>query len=203
MTGLTVSSAADVMAAYDEIKFATTKKAYISFGLKYKTEGTKTVPEFFHIKTVDKDESKTNEEEWDRMVADLPKDDGCFVIFDVKFTTDDSRIIQKPILVTWYVIHRHSVSPPLHLPRPRPAPRQRWFSRLPLAPESPALVNSSSSLVLARPCRCPDSVNVKKRMLIGSNKDSVKREFEAVQRDVHATDASELEYSKIKRLCSH
>lgn len=45
---------------------------------------------------------------------------------------------------------------------------------------------------------CPDSLGVKDRMMIGSNKDAVKRDLTGIQKSLHAADKDELTYEAAK-----
>jgi len=105
----------------------------------------KTEAEFKLVECVERDDEKTNEENWNIMVESLKEDFGCFVVFDMRFE-HAGRQMYRPLLVSW----------------------------------------------------CPDTLKVTDRMMIGSNKDSVKRDLTGIQKSLPASDKDELTYEAAK-----
>jgi cofilin len=115
------------------------------FAIETTKTGSKTTAKFVYMDTADRDDSKTNEDHWNEMVATLADDVGCFIVFDMRFE-HSGRDMYRPLLVSW----------------------------------------------------CPDSLGVKDRMMIGSNKDQVKRDLTGIQKSLHAADKDELTYEAAK-----
>ena len=124
---------------------STTKLAAIRFGIETTKVGMKTTAEFKLIDTMERDDSKTNEENWNAMLETLKEDEGCFIVFDMRFE-HSGRQMYRPLLVSW----------------------------------------------------CPDSLKVTDRMMIGSNKDQVKRDLTGIQKSLHAAEKDELTYEAAK-----
>mmetsp|Transcript_20504 Transcript_20504/g.47429 ORF Transcript_20504/g.47429 Transcript_20504/m.47429 type:complete len:152 (-) Transcript_20504:96-551(-) len=140
-TGMSVTSCSEVMEAWGNLKKATTTAAWIKFTIETKREGAKRTSEFKHLASCERDDSKSNEENWNAMIETLTESEGCFVVFDMRFE-HGGRQMYRPLLVSW----------------------------------------------------CPDSLGIQEKMLIGSNKDQVKRDLDGIQKSLHASDKDELTY---------
>ncbi|KAA0172321.1 hypothetical protein FNF28_00005 [Cafeteria roenbergensis] len=84
-TGMTCTANEEISAAWDALKKSTTKLAAIRFGIETTKVGMKTTAEFKLIDTMERDDSKTNEENWNAMLETLKEDEGCFIVFDMRF----------------------------------------------------------------------------------------------------------------------
>jgi hypothetical protein len=144
-TGMTVTAHPDVMDAWASIKKSTTSLAWIKFTIETTREGAKRTSAFKFITSCERDDTKTNEENWNAMLETLTDSEGCFVVFDMRFE-HGGRQMYRPLLISW----------------------------------------------------CPDTLGIQEKMLIGSNKDQVKRDLEGVQKSVHAADKDDLTYEAAK-----
>ena len=124
---------------------STTKLSAIRFGITVTKEGSKTTASYHFIESIARDDDKSNEENWNAMVEKLSDDEGCFVVFDMRFE-HSGRTLYRPLLVSW----------------------------------------------------APDTLGITAKMMIGSNKESVKTELEGVQKSLHASDKDELTYAEAK-----
>ena len=98
MSGISVSD--ELLELYNSVKLRDAHK-YIIFSLKKTDDSGKTYDWSIDQRSDADSDVAHNKDKFEEMLAALPEDSPCFVVFDFCFNKPDGRLVKKLLLIKW------------------------------------------------------------------------------------------------------